>query len=106
MEKFPSTSTSIWVRRKQSSASKSEISERKSAFRSRLSDRRLAFEFVNKSCGLAKPFEPLLRSKPMKLGVTVEILWRALRKYAFEFGRRFDFSLAIFHGASAIFPAL
>ena len=67
---------------------------------------RLALELVNKSRGLIEPFETLLRSKPMKLGVTVEVLGRALRKHAFEFGRRFDFSLAIFHGESAISPTL
>lgn len=41
----------------------------------------------------------------MKLGVTVEVLGRALRKHALEFCRRFNFSPAIFHDAFAISPA-
>jgi hypothetical protein len=38
--------------------------------------------------------------------VTVEILRRALRKGALEFFRWFNFSLALFHEALAISPAL
>jgi hypothetical protein len=38
--------------------------------------------------------------------VAVEVFQFALVKRALEFGRRFDFSLAIFHDALAISPAL
>ena len=45
-------------------------------------------ELVNESCCLTQPFEPLLGGEPVKLGVAVEILGRALSQRAVEFFAR------------------
>jgi hypothetical protein len=49
---------------------------------------RFAFELVNEGCCLTQPFESLLGGKPVKLGVAVEILGRALGQRALEFFAR------------------
>jgi hypothetical protein len=46
---------------------------------------RFAFELVNERRCLTQPFESLLGGEPVKLGVAVEILGRALSQYALEF---------------------
>jgi hypothetical protein len=65
-----------------------------------------AFELVNEGCCLTQPFEPLLRSEPVKLSVAVEVLGRALSQRALEFFGRLDFSLSIFHFGPAISAVL
>jgi hypothetical protein len=47
-----------------------------------------AFELVNEGCCLTQPFEPLLRSEPVKLSVAVEVLGRALSQRTLEFFAR------------------
>jgi hypothetical protein len=65
-----------------------------------------AFELVNEGCCLTQPFEPLLRSEPVKLSVAVEVLGRALSQRALEFCGRLDFSRSIFHFGPAISAVL
>ena len=47
-----------------------------------------ALELVNEGCCLTQPFEPLLGGKPVKLGVAVEVLGRALSQRTLEFFAR------------------
>jgi hypothetical protein len=49
---------------------------------------RFTFELVNEGCGLTQPFESLLGGEPVKLGVAVEILGRALSQRVLEFFAR------------------
>ena len=67
---------------------------------------RFTFELVNEGCCLIQPFESLLGGEPVKLGVAVEILGRALSQRALEFCGRLDFTLSIFHFGPAIFPVV
>jgi hypothetical protein len=49
---------------------------------------RFTFELVNEGCCLTQPFESLLGGEPVKLGVAVEILGRALSQRVLEFFAR------------------